>query len=225
MKIVFKALAVSQFYRVDGLATLAEQPRRQAELDDVGLVHLLTPEQLERKINAVFGQRWGRLDNRESQFKILYGGIDSKAVTERMTDPSGAMGAIQRIMANDVACKNVALDFTREPSQRRLFPHIEPNVLPGDGPEAELQIRRAIVHLHRRLLGQSRAVDDPEIERTYQLFSGIISDAKAAQGIDKRGSYFCERVDNHHLDDPDYALRAWRGVVTYLLRQHDFLYE
>ena len=25
--------------------------------------------------------------------------------------------------------------------------------------------------------------------------------------------------------DPDYTIRAWRGVVTYLLRQHEFLYE
>ncbi len=25
--------------------------------------------------------------------------------------------------------------------------------------------------------------------------------------------------------DPDYTIRAWRAVVTYLLRQHEFLYE
>jgi len=27
------------------------------------------------------------------------------------------------------------------------------------------------------------------------------------------------------VPDPDYTVRAWRGVVTYLLRQPDFLYE
>jgi DNA-binding FrmR family transcriptional regulator len=42
-------------------------------------------------------------------------------VTERATDPSGAMGAIQRMMANDVACKNVAMDFATAPGERRLF--------------------------------------------------------------------------------------------------------
>jgi DNA-binding transcriptional MerR regulator len=225
LKVVFKALIASQFYRADGLATLARDPRRRAELDDIGLVHLLTPEQLERKIKAVFGQKWGRLDSRESQFKILYGGIDSKAVTERITEPSGAMGAIQRIMANDVACKNVALDFSREPAQRLLFPHIELDVLPGDGPEAETRIRQAIVYLHEHLLGRPYPIDHPEVERTYRLFVGIINDAKEARGIDKRGSYSCDRVDNHYLGDPNYTLRAWRGVVTYLLRQQDFLYE
>jgi hypothetical protein len=225
LKVVFKSLAVSDFYRADGLATIAEHPRRQAELDDIGLARLLTPEQLERKLEAVFGQHWGRLDNRESKFKILYGGIDSKSVTERMTDPSGAMGAIQRIMANDVGCKNVALDFSQEPGKRRLFPNIELDVAPGDDAEAEAQIRKAVVHLHQHLLGRSHAVDHPEVERTYELFAGIVSDANATAGFDKRGSYFCERVDGQYLGDAKYTLRAWRGVVTYLLRQHDFLYE
>ena len=225
LKVVFKELVQSPFYRVDGLATAVKDPRRRAELDDLGLVRILTPEQLERKLDAVFGQKWGRLIGRENKFEILYGGIDSKSVTERITAPSGAMGAIQRIMANDVACKNVALDFSKEASQRRLFPNIELDVMPGNDPESDARIRQAIVHLHEHLLGQIHVTDHPEVERTYQLFAGIISDAMATKGLDKRGSYHCDRVDGKRLDDPHYALRAWRGVVTYLLRQHEFLYE
>jgi len=223
LKVVFKELVHSKFYRVDGLAAAVKEPRRLAELDDIGVLRMLTPEQLERKLTAIFGKKWGRLTDPESKFNILYGGIDSKEITERLADPSGAMGAIQRIMANDVACQNVALDFTREPSQRRLFPNIELSVVPGDG--ADAQIRQAIVHLHEHLLGSEYASDDPEVERTYQLFVGILSDAKATKGLDKRGSYSCDRVDGKRLDDPHYTLRAWRGIVTYLLRQHNFLYE
>ena len=37
---------------------------------------------------------------------MLYGGIDSQEVTERAADPSGAMGAIQRILANEVASRH-----------------------------------------------------------------------------------------------------------------------
>lgn len=224
LKAIFKLLVPTEFYRADGLATAAEHPRRQAELEDVGLVRLLTPEGLERKIEACFGERWGRLASRESQFTILYGGINSKSVTERMTDPSGAMGAIQRIMANDVACKHVALDFTRKPEERRLFPEIEPDVVPGEDSKSEAQIRAAIVHLHEHLLGQHHKPDHPEVDRTYRLFTGIIQDAHAKK-FDKRGSYFCERVDGQYVDDPHYTIRAWRAVVTYLLRQHAFLYE
>ena len=108
-------------------STAAKDPARLAELDDIGLVRLLSPEQLERKLNAIFGKNWGRLNE---QFKILYGGIDTKEVTERLPDPSGAMGAIQRMMANEVACKNVPLDFSLDPEKRRLFPGIEIDVEP-----------------------------------------------------------------------------------------------
>ena len=225
LKVIFKDLIASKLYRVDGLAAASGNPQRQEELDDVGLVRLLTPEQLERKLTALFGQEWGELVGRESKFMILYGGIDSKSVTERISDPSGAMGAIQRIMANDVACRNVVLDFSRKSRERLLFPNIEPDVVPGDKPDSEAKIRRAIVHLHQHLLGQEHTAYHPEVERTYQLFAGIIVEARATKGLDKRESYHCGRIEGRRIEDPNYTLRAWRGVVTYLLRQHDFLYE
>lgn len=223
-KAALKAFIGSDLYRVDGLATAASDPEREAELEDVGLVRLLTPEQLERKITAVFGKPWGRLTHRESKFKILYGGIDSKSVTERMTEPSGAMGAIQRIMANDVACQNVAADFAKPAQERFLFPHVKTSDTPAEGEEAIARIRANIRHLHKRLLGRDVADDDRDAIRTYELFADIVADASERQ-FDKRGSYFCERVEEKYINDPVYAVRAWRGVVTYLLRQHEFLYE
>lgn len=225
LKVVFKELVQSKFYRADGLAAAVNDPRRMAELDDVGVVRLLSPEQLERKIVAVFGQSWGGLKKNYTKIDILYGGIDSKQITERMATPSGAMGAIQRIMANEVACRNVALDFSREPEQRHLFPNIEPTVVPSDDPSANKQIRQAIVFLHDRILGVEHAADDPEVERTFQLFTGIIEDARAHEGISGDESYYCRVNSETRLADPIYTYRAWRGVVTYLLRQQDFLYE
>jgi hypothetical protein len=228
LKTVFKAWIASPFYRVDGLAEAAKHPARRAELDDIGVVRLLTPEQIERKVFAVFGDRWGRLESEE--YRILYGGIDSKAVTERMSDPSGAMGAIQRILSNDVACRNVMRDFSRPAAERRLFPGIEPDVVPGT-PESDQKIRQAIVRLHSYVLGRDRAPGDPEIERTFQLFAGILEDAHDKKGMSKEESYFCgARQDRNsekgqRREDPTYAVRAWRAVVTYLLRQDDFLYE
>jgi hypothetical protein len=228
LKTVFKAWIASPFYRVDGLAEAAKHPARRAELDDIGVVRLLTPEQIERKVFAVFGDRWGRLESEE--YRILYGGIDSKAVTERMSDPSGAMGAIQRILSNDVACRNVMRDFSRPAAERRLFPGIEPDVVPGT-PESDQKIRQAIVRLHSYVLGRDHAPGDPDIERTFQLFAGILEDAHEKKGMSKEESYFCgaRQVRNsekgQRREDPTYAVRAWRAVVTYLLRQDDFLYE
>lgn len=221
LKVAFKALINSEFYRVDGLAAANADPQRRAELDDVGLTRLLSPEQMERKLNAIFGKRWGRL---EDSMKVLYGGIDSITVTERNADPSGAMGAIQRLLANDVACYHVARDFRREAAERLLFPRIEPTDLPGDD-AANLKIKQAIVDLHQRLLGHERAVDHPEIERTFQLFTGVLADVKAQGRFEPRESYFCGGREEFRMEDPHYSIRAWRGVVTYLLRQHEFLYE
>ena len=227
LKVIFQELIQSKFYQVEGLGASPKDANRLAELDDLGLVHMLSPEQLERKLTAIFGRKWGRLTHRESKFNILYGGIDSKSVTKRITEPSGAMGAIQRIMANDVACKNVAADFSLPPGQRRLFPSIEPNVVPGLDAKSDEQIQRAIIHLHDLILGRDDAIDDSEVQRTFDLFAGIIHDAKSQKTFDPRESYSCQtlREKTPRDPDPEYTIRAWRGVVTYLLRQHEFLYE
>ena len=215
---------MSEFYRADGLATAVANPARRAELDDLGLVRMLAPEQVERNVTAIFGKGWGRLKHGDGGLDMLYGGIDSKEVTERAADPSGAMGAIQRILANDVACKQTALDFSRAPSDRRLFPRIEPDVVPGSA-EADAQIRRAIVHLHQRILGRFDAPESTEVERTFQLFAGIVSDANAKKNFEKQENYSCRQNLEHPVPDPNYTVRAWRAVVTYLMRRQEFLYE
>jgi len=221
LKGVFKDWIATDFYRADGLATAAKDPKRRAELDDVGLVRMLSPEQVERKITAVFGQRWGKL---QGELATLYGGIDSKEVTDRATDPSGAMGSIQRLISNDVACKHVLRDFARPAKERLLFPGIEPDVLPGASPEGDKKIREAIVHLHARILGRYDAPDSAEVERTFKLFAAVVKDAKG-QKVEKREAYGCRHDVQNAPDDPNYTIRAWRAVVTYLLRRHEFLYE
>jgi hypothetical protein len=221
-KNVLKDWILSDFYRADGLASTDANPQRRVELDDVGLVRMLAPEQVERKVGAVFGKPWGKLNE---QMAMLYGGIDSKEVTERAADPSGAMGAIQRILANDVACKQTALDFSRAPADRKLFPNIEPDVVPGSSPEADAKIREAIVHLHQRVLGRYDTTNSPEVERTFQLFAGIVSDANSRKGWDKQENYSCRQGLLAAVPDPKYTVRAWRGVITYRLRQEEFLYE
>ncbi|WP_231741871.1 DUF1592 domain-containing protein [Stieleria varia] len=224
LKVIFQVIATSKFYRADGLSN-PDDVDRLAELDDIGVVRMLSPEQVERKIVAVFGKPWGRLDD---SYAILYGGIDSKEVTERLADPSGAIGALQRILANDVACKNVAADFALPAEQRLLFPNIEIDVVPDDDdPESERKIREAIVHLHWHILGREDDADSAEVAQTYELFTGIVQEAATIKSVEPRESYFCKSGDEPSPRDPDphYTLRAWRSVVTYLLRRREFLYE
>jgi cytochrome c553 len=221
LKEVFQDWVASPFYRADGMATPNLTPQREAELADIGVARLLGPKQVERKIAAIFGKPWGRF---RAENALLYGGIDAKEVTERASDPSGAMGAMQRMMADDVSCKNVAYDFSLEPAQRRLFPAIEPDILPG-APDSDLKIRDAIVHLHQLVLGRSETPASAEVQRTFELFAGILADAQERKGIDKLENYSCRAAANERASDPHYTVRAWRGVLTYLLRQREFLYE
>jgi len=221
LKYAFKEWIASPFYRAD--ATGMADSQRRAELADLGVARMLAPEQVERKVAAIFQKPWGKLKDKE--FALLYGGIDFKEVTERAADPSGAMGAIQRLMADEVACGNVALDFTTEPAKRKLFPDIEPDVLPDSSPDAEQRLRKAIVHLHQQILGRYDAPDSAEVGRTYRLFKDILSDAQERKNVEALESYFCRGASDQRAPDPKYTLRAWRGVVTYLLRRQDFLYE
>jgi hypothetical protein len=63
------------------------------------------------------------------------------------------------------------------------------------------------------------------VGRTYELFAGIVSDAKNRGGIEELDIYHCRDLFDKRVPDPHYTLRAWRAVVTYLLRQQEFLYE
>jgi hypothetical protein len=221
-KNVLKELVKTGFYRAESLQHASPDPERQIELHDVGVARLLSPEQVERKLTAIFGKPWGKLKN---DWALLYGGIDSRSVTERAVDPSGALGAIQRMMANDVAALNTVSDFALPPAERRLFSEIEPNVLPGKSPADDLAIRRTIAHLHQLLLGREEALDSEAVDRTFRLFAGSIADAKSRKGLEKYEIYYARNRIKGAPDDPNYTIRAWRGVVTYLLRQQEFLYE
>jgi len=223
-KAMLKDWIASDFYRADGLATAATDPQRRAELDDIGIARLLAPEQLERKIAVIFGKEWGRLHSHDGGLGMLYGGIDSKEVTERATDPSGAMGAIMRTLSNDIACRNTALDFSRAPENRIFFRDIEPDVLPGS-PDADAKIRRTIAHLHSRVLGHDDKPDSPEVTRTFALFADIVRDASERKRKDAEENYNCRQGLEHPVPDPNYTVRAWRAVLTFLLRQEEFLYE
>ena len=66
-----------------------------------------------------------------------------------------------------------------------------------------------------------------EVEQTYELFTGILEEAASIGGLEPSESYFCKSGQEPDPRDPDphYTLRAWRAVVTYLLRQPEFLYE
>jgi hypothetical protein len=119
----------------------------------------------------------------------------------------------------------VARDFARPAAERRLFQGIEPDVLPGATPEGDKAIRKAIAHLHEKILGRHDAPDSAEVDRTFKLFTAVIKDAKEQKGIARTEVYGCRPGNQAPVEDPHYTIRAWRSIVTYLLRRSEFLYE
>ena len=75
------------------------------------------------------------------------------------------------------------------------------------------------------VLGRTDAPDSPEVARTFKLFAGIVADAHKQKGFEKAEAYGCRQGTPPPPPDPEYTIRAWRGVVTYLLRRQEFLYE
>ena len=64
-------------------------------------------------------------------------------------------------------------------------------------------------------------------ERTT-WFAGIVKDANVPKGdLQGRELFLSDDRGTLRLETPilNYTIRAWRAVVTYLLRQHEFLYE
>jgi mono/diheme cytochrome c family protein len=241
------ALMLSPYYRASNVFGEVSGARA-IELGEVGTARFLTPEMLSRKIHAVTGIHWDRGWDRNEQlttdFDILYGGIDSDLVTDRLHDPNGVMAAVGLRMANEVSCRSTAYDFSLPVAQRSLFPDVELTTMPlaMDGsPDAAgaTAVRAAIVRLHARFFGETLSSTDPEIERTYQLFVDTMRAGRAAITADTENSWLtwsCQaRVNpatgedlpmSQRIDqDPQYVIRSWMAVVTYLLSDYRFLHD
>jgi len=247
LKTIIERVIMSPYYR--GETTEKEPGEAEAlRLAAVGTARLSTPELLARKIEAVTGIRWVRgwdlAELLRTDYRILYGGIDSDSITQRLTHLNGIMASVAARMANEVACGVTAYDFSRPAGERTLFPKVSVEHYPlgptgAEIPEAIADIKANIQHLHARILGEELELSDPEIERSYQLFLETWKEgaARVAGGQENAWlSWWCmARVDPNTQkdlpeaqkisDDTAYTIRAWMAVVSYLLSDYKFLYE
>jgi len=249
LRVVFKELVTSPWLRAVGVDD-ASDPGRAAQLDAIGLIHPLTPEALNRKLKALFSYPWrpnpSGVDylTDGSEYKMLYGGIDSDDVIKRLRDPNGLMANIQMRMANEVACLVTARDFGQPIDERRLFPGIEPSFVPEDEngfviADVEGRIRDTLVHLHAYLLGEAWESDAPEIEAAWLLWDQVWRggrDAVVAQLEPPALPTACRYETDYWsgeavpeetriVEDGLYTVRAWMAVISYLLLDYRFLYQ
>jgi hypothetical protein len=215
LKEIFRSLIHSKFYRSVGVATPITTGDRQVELGVLGLGTMLTPEQLQRKLRAIFGSAI-ELPLGEVYYG-LYGGVDYKQVIERPSIPNGVMGALMRWMASSISCAEVPRWLTGEGrGEHDLFVHVDADT------RDETRLRDNIVHLHGLILGQHLQRNDPEIDRSLGLFERVVAagESRVSSGEeDHRLVYNCRRYLATEPDDSDYVIRGWQALVTYLLRR------
>jgi hypothetical protein len=235
LKTIIIRLILSPYYRGVQIAGSPSEEHK-AELAHVGTGRLSTPELLANKIMATTGIRWGGTgDLLRGEYKLLYGGIDSNTITQRLTSVNQLMASVAQRMSAEVSCSATAFDFSKAPEERLLFPLVEP----GDTPDfAAPSIRANIKHLHWRLLGEELADDSPELERTYQLFreTWLAGAQNLADAVESNNLSPCAATKDPNTNtalpdelklttDPLYTIRAWQAVVAYLLSDFSFLYE
>jgi hypothetical protein len=250
LRAAVKALVLSPLFRVGGVAADATDDERAAVLQ-LGGDRWLTPEELDVKIRVTVGNGWPRWDGKSwllMDYRLLFGGIDGDDVTARVRSPNGVMLAVVKRMANEMACKFVTADFVRPKAQRRLMPLVERTYAPEDNngfaiTQAEMAIKHNIQYLHAHLLGETLQLSDDELERTWLLFRDTWREGQEALGkgsknggVDVWLNWSCAaredpdtgaKLDDKNKieQDPNYVLRSWMAVVSYLLQDARFLHQ
>lgn len=237
-----KAIVTSDLYRA------ARAPGADAAaltaLEPLGTARLLAPEVLNRKIVATTGVHWRMAWDWEKEhdwlldanFALLYGGIDSTDIVERATAPNGVMSNLAWRMASETACFAVPYDFAKPAEQRLLFPYVRLIEVPESAghlvPGAIENVKRNLVYLHERLLGETLAIDSPEIEASYQVFLETWREGQTDKRNEQWLSWPCGRDPTTGAElaeevrrDRTYVVRAWMAALTYLLADYRFLYE
>ena len=84
-------------------------------------------------------------------------------------------------------------------------------------PAGEKRIRANLQFLHKQFLNENLAIDDPEITRSFDLFSDAWADRSNTADTS------CRLYSS--WEDPTYTKRAWGTVMLYLMTDARFLYE
>ena len=144
LKDLLVEIVLSPWFRAESVPD--DDPVRTMALRNAGVERLLTPEELAWKTQAITGYSWGRSPTRQwnleygssvnlltdsGDYRLLYGGIDSGAVTERADDMTATMAAVAQSHALESSCSIVLREILLLPDEnRRLFGRIDKNVSP-----------------------------------------------------------------------------------------------
>jgi hypothetical protein len=244
VKPLVKDIVKHEIFRARGVDGSSLTPLESAALERAGIGRgvMITPEQLDRKLQSIFGFAYRanrsptgtNLLSSVLQYRILFGGINYEAISKRFRDPSPVLTRIIERMANEMSCVAVAQDFSlTDPAQRRLFKNVE---IDDDDP---VLVRAELARLHRLLLEEDAT--DEELDASLAVFTDALAAGRAlvAAGGDDEVPNDCDATQSFEAtpvpyptaghvvvqDDPDYIIRAWMVTLSYLLSDPRFFTE
>jgi hypothetical protein len=104
---------------------------------NLGNKQLLTPEQLARKTRSLTGVAWraslhpnGVITWPHDQLGVLLGGIDSDAVTSRVTELTPMISTLLQTYSTETACLATLREFSLPIGERKLFSYVEDSTTP-----------------------------------------------------------------------------------------------
>lgn len=244
---LIKDIIQHEVFRAQGIqgggGTLTELERGALERAGIGRGAMITPEQLDRKLQSIFGFAWRQnrsptgtnLLDSINQYRILFGGLNYESIATRFRDPSPVLARIVERMGNEMACLSVAQDFAiTDASERRLFKNV---TITDDDPAL---VRTELARLHKLLLEEEAATE--ELDASVAVFTDALAAGRAliaAGDSDDQLTSDCDATQSFEAtpvpypttgrvvvrDDPDYVVRAWMVTISYLLSDPRFFTE
>lgn len=236
LKDLLVAMFLSDMFRAENFDGDTE---KTVEHRNLGVGSILTPEQLHRRLEGSLGvgwnvrvtssakmnrfircgdtyKDWDQLDE-PNCYAILYGGIDSDSVTERVETVNSIMVKISERVALEVSCPAVRNDFDRSNTDRYLFKDMNSSWTPSSHPT---QIRQNIQLWMEKLWGETHAVDSSEVQGAFDLLESLWQMEQSANQ-----TRVCDEGDNlEGWNDSNHMKRAWADLLVYFMTDYKFLH-
>ncbi len=232
---LLKEVLLSPFFRArDAHAT---DPLATAALARAGVGRgvVATPEHLARRIEQATGVRWmdGTTDMllRFSAFRVLAGGANFTTIAARFREPTPTYARIVERMANEIACEAIPAELgNANPQSRRLLRDVEATTLlldPGGNliPADDVRARAALRRLFRVLLNVDARDGDVELEAAHEMLVAALREGRALRAQESIPATLSRQCRGAIVDDPEYVVRGWMAVASYLLSDPRFFLE
>ena len=158
--------------------------------------------------------------------------VDSLNTTQRAKAFNSVMSLVVDRISNEVACVAVPYDFSLPDSERALFVGLDAAATPDTAP-GEALFRNILAGLFHRFLGVEVATDSIDVDEALGLWRTAHQVGQAVLGTEggRQVPAHCHPAMNApegvpvdtDFADPGYTVRAWMAVVTYLVRQPEFI--